>query len=227
MSETYSRDELERIFARATELEADPIASLPSRDTYSLAELRAIALDAGIDPDLVERAAREVASPESRANGILSREVELSLPTTLSEARALRALSAVRSSVRQQGTGETSPSGFSWTSDDKTVLITAHDEGGHTRLKVSSRASLALVSSSLFGVVAGWITAGMLEPITMGVFFGSISVGIGVTAALTSAAVGKARRQARSVLAAASRTIMDSDRATGRALIGDTEGSPE
>ena len=67
----------------------------------------------------------------------------------------------------------------------------------------------------------------MLEPITMGVFFGSITVGLGVTVALASAAVGKARRQARSALAAASGTIMDSDRAPDRALIGDTEGSPE
>lgn len=227
-TEAYSRDQLERIFARATELQVDALPAVPSRDAYSLAELKAIAAEAGIDPALIERAAREIAvAEESTTTGVVSRHVEVSFPGTLSEARARRVLAAVRSSLRQQGTGEVSPSGFSWMSDGRTLLMTAYDEDGETRLRVSSNAWPGVSIGGLLGLVAAWITAGVLEPLTMGVFFGSIAAGLGITTALGAAAVAKARRQAASVLAAASRTMMDPDSGSGRTLLEDAGGSAD
>lgn len=221
---TYSRDDFDRIFARAAELEVNSLPSVPSRDEYTLSEMKAIAVQAGINPDLIERATREIAvSGERTPKGFISRQIEVSFPVRLSEDRALRVLSAVRSAVRQQGDGEVSLSGFSWTSDDQTLLLTAHDEGDRTRVNVSSTAARAVSFAVILGGLAGWVTAGSFEPMTEGAFFGGVAVGIGVTAAMASAAVGKARRQIASVLTAASRTMTEPETDGGRLENG--EGS--
>lgn len=214
-TEAYSRDQLERIFARATEMEVDALPPVPTRDAYSLADLKAIAAEAGIDPDLIERAAREIAATgESTSRGLVSRHVDVSFPGTLSEDRARRVLAAVRSSLRQQGTGEVSSSGFSWTSDGRTLLMTAHDELGKTHLRVSSNAWPSVSVAALLGLLAAWTTAGMLGTITMVGFFASVAAGLGVTATLVTAAMAKARRQTASALAAAARTLLGPEATT-------------
>lgn len=214
-SDTYSREEVAEIFARATELEARTIAALPPGHSYSLAEAKAFAVEAGIDPELIERAAWDVRiAAASRRTGIVARRVETDFPTTLSQYGAARVLAAVRSSVEEQGISEASAAGLSWQSKDGTLLMTAHETAGLTRLKIASSAWRGVSASALLGVVAGMVAADLMAPVTMEVFFGSAAVGVTVGTALMTAAIAKARRQSVRIFEAASDALRTSERPT-------------
>ena len=220
-SDTYSREELARIFARAAELEADASPALPLRDSFSLSDAKAIAAEAGIAPELIERAAWDVRiAAESRRSGVVARRVETDFPTTLSKHRAAQVLAAVRSSIEEQGISESSPAGLSWRSEDGTLLMTVHETSGSTRLKVTSSAWRAVTGSGVLGVIAAFVAANVLEPLTMEVFFGSIAGGVAVGSALTTAAIARMRRRTARLLEAASGAMLAPE-----SRDGDSDGS--
>ena len=61
----YSEDEVTAIFARATEVQQSAPQRLSSGEGMSLAELQSIGREAGIAPELVAQAARELEQPSA------------------------------------------------------------------------------------------------------------------------------------------------------------------
>lgn len=133
--------------------------------------MKAAAFEVGIDPALVERAARLLppstsASPFERlAGGPMRHGSELHLPVTLDEAAAARLLAAVRMSAGQAGTGHSSDIGMVWHGKDEmeTFSVTAQPEEGGTSVAIhlDRRATMGvMVGSSLMGFL-GATMAGM------------------------------------------------------------------
>ena len=136
-NKTYSDQEFALILSKASELaRSSDSAGHPSAG-FSLEEMKAVAVEVGLDPVLVERAARlmPVSAGESRLERVLGGPLKYRLDahfaTKLTEERAAHLLSAVRAAVEQQGEGEASSSGMSWNSvgEGSQMFVTAHTEG--------------------------------------------------------------------------------------------------
>ena len=143
---------------------ADDLGTGSSRG-LSLEEMKAVAADVGLDPALVERAARLVPmeAAHSRLERILGGPVKYRLETHfdrgLNDESAAHLLSAVRAAVEQQGEGQADSSGMSWHSvgEGTQFLVTAHSEGDRTRvsLVVDRQGPLVAVGTfTLLGTLA-------------------------------------------------------------------------
>ena len=134
----------------------------------SLEEMKAIAAEAGLDSDLVEKAARLTpVRPESPMTRILGgpvwHELDAHFPASMTEERAAHLLAGVRAIAQQQGEGDASASGMSWHSvgDGSQTFVTANNEGSGTRVRVTVdrrggliiTSFLSFVGSVAFGVV--------------------------------------------------------------------------
>lgn len=144
--------------ARSTSGGSDPATGV------SLQEMMAVAAEVGLDPALVERAARQLpahstVSPMERVmGGPMKHRFDVHFATQLTESTAARLLSAVRAAVEQQGEGEAGPSGVSWHSVDKgsQIFLTANAEGEGTRFRLivdRSGPFVTTVVSSLLGAL--------------------------------------------------------------------------
>jgi hypothetical protein len=106
--------------------------------------MKAAAFEAGIDPALVERAARflSAGSPRTRferlIGGPLRHSSEMHLPVTLDEDQATQLLAAVQIRVEQPGSGHSSSAGMVWHAHNEmeTLRITAQPEEGGTSVAV-------------------------------------------------------------------------------------------
>ena len=177
---------------------------------FSLEEMKAIAAEAGLDPVLVERAARQI-PVESRVSwlqrvlgGSVKYRLDAHLRTKLTDESAAHLLSAVRAAVEQQGVGEADSSGLLWNSAGHQVLVSAHAEGDGTRVRVvvDRRASLAVTGAlSVLGAFAFAVAVvasgetGMLESVPLGVSM--IVAGAAGSLALGRAAWASSAREIR------------------------------
>ncbi len=127
--------------------------------------MKVIAAEAGLDPALVERAARLTPGDptRSRLERLLGGPVKYRLgghfATNLTDERAARLLNVVRAAAEQQGEGEATSSGLTWHSvgEGSQILVSAHAEGEGTRVRVMAdrRAALGLTATfSLLGSLA-------------------------------------------------------------------------
>jgi hypothetical protein len=132
---------------------------------FSLEEMKTIAAEVGLDPLLVERAARltPVDASESRFDRILGGPVKYRFgghfETKLTDETAAHLLAVVRAAAEQQGEGEASASGVSWHSvgEGTQLLLSAHAEGEGTRVTIVAdrRSSLAIHATfSAMGALA-------------------------------------------------------------------------
>ncbi len=129
-----------------------------SSQGFSLDEMKAVAAEVGLDPALVERAARLVPmeADQSRLERILGGPVKYRLEADfdrgLSDESAAHLLSAVRAAVEQQGEGQADSSGMSWHSvgEGSQVLVTAHADGDRTRVRLVVDRSGPLVAVATF-----------------------------------------------------------------------------
>ena len=156
----YSDEEFALILRKATELasNAEPVGAASSGLTLS--EMKAAAAQVGLDPALVERAARTLvatakASPFERLiGGPLRHEIETRLPVALDEKRAALLLSAVRIGAGLAGTkdvGHSGPVGMSWHDGGEleALRVTARPEedGTDVSVAVDRRGTLGLVAA--------------------------------------------------------------------------------
>lgn len=132
---------------------------------FSLGEMKAIAAEAGLDPVLVERAARlipldsRVSLLERVLGGPVKYRLDAHFSANLTDHRTAHLLSAVRASVEQQGEGQADSSGMSWHSvgEGSQILVTAHAEGEGTRVRVVAdrRGAFAITGTfTLLGALA-------------------------------------------------------------------------
>lgn len=146
----------------------------------------AVAAEVGLDPLLVERAARQIPahSSESRLKGLIGGPVKHRLDvyfaTKLTESRSARLLSAVRAAAEQQGEGDANLSGMTWNSvgGASKIYLSAHDEGEGTRVRLivdRSGPFVATAVSSLLGALAvGAVSVVGFEIIELG----SVPIGL-------------------------------------------------
>lgn len=158
----YSDEDLALILHKATELarrsevRADPSAGL------SLEEIKAIGAEVGIDPALIERAARLVPRRSSKTlferiiGGPWRHRVDLQFPTALTQDGATHLLSAVRAATDKQGQGQADAAGMSWHSEPAAsrVSVTAHADHEGTNVHVVVDRSTAFIPVAVMGLMA-------------------------------------------------------------------------
>jgi hypothetical protein len=158
----YSDDEISAIFRRATEVQQRaPQQQLPQNEGMSLAELQSIGREAGIAPELVAQAARELDQPAlprvSRLFGIptgVARTIRLERRLTDDEWDALvvrlRDTFQARGSITEQGAFRT------WSNGNLHVLVEPNGEGQTVRFRTTHGNSRAFM---ITGVVMTAVTA--------------------------------------------------------------------
>jgi hypothetical protein len=171
----YSDEEFALILRQATEWVNRAEAHGPSSSGLTLGEMKAAAAQAGLDPELVERAARILlpnTSPsgfERLTGGPIRHCRELHFPVTLDEAGAARLLATVQIRADQPGNGGSSPMGMFWHAQDEmeVLSVTARPEEGGTsitvrfdRLGTFAVVQLGILLGFLAAVFGGMVIAG-------------------------------------------------------------------
>jgi len=163
----FTEEQFAEILRRATEMQA----RLPARSGesggkelapatgMSLDDIRAIAAEVGIDPDLVSRAALQVAEQPRPIEGKSDRWV-LSHSSTgeLSEDDRARVLRAIRDAAGAHGSAEMVGPSLEWrssSSEASRTLVTLDPVDGRNELRVTVDASAVAVLTQLFGTFAG------------------------------------------------------------------------
>jgi hypothetical protein len=155
----YSDEEFVLILRKAAELASQAESPSATSAGLTMAEMKSAATQAGLDPALVERAARLVAvgvtaSPIERLiGGPLRHHDEARFPIKLDENGAARLLSAVRIAASLAGSrdvGHSSSMGMTWHDggDMESLGITARPEedGTTVSIAVDRRGTLGVVA---------------------------------------------------------------------------------
>lgn len=140
----YSADDFATILAKAAELSPESSAQDSEPGSLSLAEMKSIAKEVGLDPELIERAAHLVPGITTPTlmgrlfGGPCSSQMELLIPVQLTQEGAQRLLSLARATLLTHGQGEATAVGMSFSSSGvwQKVFISAHLDGSSTRIRV-------------------------------------------------------------------------------------------
>jgi len=155
----YSDEEFALILRKAAEMASRAESAGPSSTGLTLTEMKAAAAQVGLDPALVERAARllavdATASPLERLiGGPLRHEHDARFSIKLDEGTAARLLSAVRINASQSDShdaGHSSSMGMTWRDGGEleALGVTARpdDDGTSVSVVVDRRGTLAVVA---------------------------------------------------------------------------------
>ncbi len=175
----YTDEEFALVLRRAAEaqLQARKLPG-PRQSGLTLDEMRSIAAEVGVDPDLVARLARELPEPgrsvlERLMGGPLGHGVELVVDRPLDEAARSAALDAIRGAMGEQGRVQRVGDRLEWTTASApspiAVNLAPRDDGTSVQILVErgGGAFLTFVISALAGVAGGGITAGIVDPSTL------------------------------------------------------------
>lgn len=180
----YTEEDFAIILAKAAEMSSESSSPDTAPGALSLLDMKAIASEVGMDPDLIERAAHlapGVLRPGllgRLSGGPLSSRIDLEIPVRLDEAGAQHLLSLTRATLLAHGQAEATTAGMSFLSFEgwQRVYISAHPDGDGTRIQVvvdnRSRLLLPAILAPV-GIVAVIVTAvslggtGPSDPTTM------------------------------------------------------------
>lgn len=140
----YGDEELALILQKAAELARLSHPEGDSSSGLSLEEIKTVGAEVGLDPSLIERAARLIpqGANESRLErligGPLQHRRDVRVPAKLTAEKAAHLLSTVRAIVEVHGEGQSDASGMSWHSKGSAVqtYVTANAEKGGTRVRI-------------------------------------------------------------------------------------------
>ncbi len=193
-----------------------------------------MAVEVGIDPALIDRAARLI--PRRRAESLFERLIggpikhrnEAQLPTRLTEARSTHLLSAVRAHVEKQGEGQADAAGMSWYSepDGSRISVTAHAEGDGTRVRVAVDRRLAfgtLAFLTQFVIVMSiWIGIGSVDSYldALALFGIPLVGGLAIARALWASSTRAIQERASALLDTLGQSLTDTDVESGEHLAG-------
>lgn len=189
----YTDDEMAEILSRAVQ----PVSSsgVPARRAsgVSLAEMEAIASEAGIDPARVRAAARSLGTAGQsrewslmggpRGTHVLNRVAEGSIPSD----RFGEAIGMIRSTYRGRGKAEVVGDWLEWTSEAGQLHLTVRSEGEDTKIQLVANGGLyglaaygPLSLATLIALVslgdAGSLTVGLAA----GIVGGAYAIGRGI-----------------------------------------------
>jgi hypothetical protein len=189
----YSNEEFALILRTASELATGAEQPRSPSDGLTLTEMKSAAAQAGLDPVLVERAARllvtrATASPFQRViGGPLRHTQDVHVPVSLDEESAARLLSGIRisSPLRGQNAGHSSALGVTWDSSgegDVLSVVARPDRSGTTiSVVVDRRGTFALtcVVTSMAALLALLVSVGVYNEVSplLGVATGSVGAG--------------------------------------------------
>ncbi|MDA0379308.1 MAG: hypothetical protein O2899_07430 [Bacteroidetes bacterium] len=135
----YNEKEIGAILKRAAEMSLSE--SGPNAAGLSIEELQQVGSEAGLDPDLILRAAAEMQQtrPERRRNffgGPVSYANDFVLDGEIDAATWEEMISAIRSTFKDPGVVSTRPNVFEWTSQSETekAQVTALVSNGKTKM---------------------------------------------------------------------------------------------
>lgn len=191
----YDEKEVSRLLERASELQrSQPAVADPSGLT--LAELEEIALEAGLDPEYLRRAAHELDRPEVAGGGVGASLagaptrvlLERTLPVEVSPAVFDQLVPIIQ--IAADAPGQASQVGRSLTwhsqnpSNPRTLQILVSIQDGHTAIRIDER--YGGWAGALFGGVMGGVGGGVGIGVggTLGGFLGSTALAIGFPAAV-------------------------------------------
>jgi hypothetical protein len=165
----YSDEEFALILRKAAELAESSTTSTRSSGGLTLPDMKAAAAQAGIDPHLIERAARILTNNATAAPSLLERvfggraryRAEAQFPLVLDEAGVSQLMSAIRIAVAQPGEGHSSALGLTWHSSDDggsvlSLKAEVDQEGTFLTAGLDRRGTLAIVTGAagVSGVMA-------------------------------------------------------------------------
>jgi hypothetical protein len=160
----FTDKEVALILRRAADLETRTSSTaLASARGLTLSDLREIAAEAGIDPDLVSRAVTEMEGPRGIRTGSLlvgpgtvQREVR-AVPEELSREEMADLVRVVDEEVRDQGIVQEALGHVRWTSQGRVLStqVSIEPGGGETLVRVEERYNDAL-RGILHGLPAGY-----------------------------------------------------------------------
>jgi hypothetical protein len=191
----FTDKEVAIILRRAADLEKrPPSAGGSSGRGLTLSDLKEIAAEAGIDPEMVSRAVTELASPKGLRSGSLligpdtvRREVRAA-QGELSKEEMAELVRVVDEEVRDQGIVQEALGHVRWTSQGRflSTQVSLEPGGGETLIRVEERHSDAIrgvlhAIPASYGLIFG--LAGALEGMNLGLVPGALF-------ALASAAAG-------------------------------------
>ncbi len=226
----YSDEEFALILRQAAELASRAEGAGPSSSGLTLTEMKAAAAQAGLDPALVERAARlltakATASPLERLiGGPLRHDHEARFPVKLDENGTARLLSAVRIIAGQAGSrdaGHSSSMGMTWHDGGElealSVTARPEEEGTLVSVALDRRGTLAVVATSsgiaMFFAVLFAVFALYPEAPAQG--YAGLIVGVGGTLAIARGYWASSTRRVRERIS----VVMDA--------VGQTLAQPE
>jgi hypothetical protein len=187
----------------------------------TLAEIKTAAAQVGIDPALVERAARLVTANATAAPSFLERLLggrarnidEAHFPIALDESSVAQLMSAIRIGVGRPGEGHSSALGLTWRSSDAggaVLSLTAQTdhEGTTVTAELDRRGTLAVVASmtGVGGVLAFFFGATLTHELIPGFEVAGALLGVGGVLALARSQWRASTRSARDRLS----RVMDS-----------------
>ncbi len=186
-SRRYSDEEVQRLLNRASELESQGLNLPAPVDGPSLAEIEAIASEAGINPALVRQAARELDSPSGgvtilapHSSGFLGAPTVFDLERTVRGEVAPSVLERLVPHIQRAADGIGHPSlmgkTLTWQSQDvskfRTLQVSVSVGRGETRLSVEER--YGNLAGSLFGGIMGGGGTGLGLGVGLGVGLGAL-----------------------------------------------------
>ena len=228
---SYSDREFALILNRAAELGASAESPPRRRTGLSLEEIKAIALEAGFDPGLIDRAARQLPTNsdasviERGIGGPLKHELTTRFDVRLTEEQSAHLLAIVRSRADQQGEGVSTAGGMSWNSvgEFSQLFVSAYreEEGTRVRVVVNRQGALAItgVLSLTAGVIVPFLVAAALDfeslAANWGIFAGGLAGSVAIARASWSAASEGWRRRAGALMDLLARTLDETSEGAG------------
>jgi hypothetical protein len=243
----YSDEEFALILRQAAELASQAERPGPSSTGLTLTEMKAAAAQAGLDPALVERAARllaakAAASPlEQLTGGPLRHDHKARFPVNLDDHGAARLLSAVRISAGQAGSrdaGHSSSMGMTWHDGGnlEALRVTARpeQEGTSVTVVLDRRGTLGVVAmfSGMTMFLAVLFAAFGLYPEAPALGYGGFIAGIGGVLAVArgywASSTRKVRERISVVMDAIDQTLTQPEtQDSGLRTVGDGAAAPE
>jgi hypothetical protein len=222
----YTDEEFALILRKAAELAQPADSSSHSSGGLTLDEMKAAAAQVGVDPALVERAARLVTAIGMAPPSFMERlfggrarySGEAHFPIVLDEAGVAQLMSAIRISVGHPGEGHSSALGLTWRSwDDGGAVfsLTAHTDHESTFVttELDRRGTLAVVASmggvgSVLAVLFGGNLLSALAPgfEPAGALLGLVGV-LAVARSYWASSTRKARDRLSNVMESVSRLL--------------------
>lgn len=223
----FTDEELALILHRAAERELR--APLPAADGRSLAEIQAIAAEAGIDPAHVAREAAALRTERSAVVGGMQDRThfafELTVPGELPEAERLALLDRARALTRMRGSVKQEPDALTWTGTDGfgVTRVSLPARPGRTTIVVSEDRTSSAIAAGFGAALLGVGVAVVAVPLLLIAGFGGAPGVVAIGALLAGGATWagmrlRARRRAAAWRARAQWLGEELERAAREAL---------